>query len=240
MIKNEETTKKIFEGVNSKNPSKITEGVRPVEIDLDKVQIDEDFDDGLEGSKVITRNQVFNTKPRKSEWFRIRGEKLSDIRKGISVCMMAADGKEHDYYVYPSSQQFVARVKEDFKGCKKFRHAMYKTSSGRYGIWPVTMPQKNYKNAWCLTAIDTIEQAQHSWVRVVPNLTDGHYDGWVADSQNEFPELSWELTEKEMIGYAWDDLILTEENYEDHPDVLKALGGKSLTLTRLKGKEDGE
>ena len=38
----------------------------------------------------------------------------------------------------------------------------------------------------------------------------------------------------------WDDLSLTEENYEDHPDVLKALGGKSLTLTRLKGREDGE
>ena len=42
----------------NKNPSKTTEGSNPIEIDLDVVGIDEDFDDGLEGSKVITKNQV--------------------------------------------------------------------------------------------------------------------------------------------------------------------------------------
>ena len=215
-------------------PSEISGGNSTIEIDLDKVQIDEDFDDGLEGSKVITKNQVFNSKPKKSEWFRVYGDSLKDIKKGVSVAMMAADDREHDYYVYPSTKQFVSRVKEDFKSCKKFYHGMYKTSSGRYGIWPVTIPQKNFRNAWSLTAMDALEAAQKNWVRVVPNLKDGHYDGWVADDQAEFPKLNWELTANQMISYAWDNFILTEENYENHPDVLRALGGKDLTFKRYK------
>ena len=218
-------------------PSKTTEGNGPIEINLDVVGIDEDFDDGLEGSKVITKNQVFNSKPKKSEWFRVYGDSLKDIKKGVSVAMMAADDREHDYYVYPSTKQFVSRVKEDFKSCKKFYHGMYKTSSGRYGIWPVTIPQKNFRNAWSLTAMDALEAAQKNWVRVVPNLKDGHYDGWVADDQAEFPKLNWELTPAQMISYAWDDFILTEENYENHPDVLRALGGKDLTFKRYKDEE---
>jgi len=215
-------------------PSKTTEGNGPIEINLDVVGIDEDFDDGLEGSKVITKNQVFNSKPKKSEWFRVYGDSIKNIKKGVSVAMMAADDREHDFYVYPSTKQFVSRVKEDFKSCKKFYHGMYKTSSGRYGIWPVTIPQKNFRNAWSLTAMDALEAAQKNWVRVVPNLKDGHYDGWVADDQAEFPKLNWELTPAQMISYAWDDFILTEENYENHPDVLRALGGKDLTFKRYK------
>ena len=215
-------------------PSKTTEGNGPIEINLDVVGIDEDFDDGLEGSKVITKNQVFNSKPKKSEWFRVYGDSIKNIKKGVSVAMMAADDREHDFYVYPSTKQFVSRVKEDFKSCKKFYHGMYKTSSGRYGIWPVTIPQKNFRNAWSLTAMDALEAAQKNWVRVVPNLKDGHYDGWVADDQAEFPKLNWELTPAQMISYGWDDFILTEENYENHPDVLRALGGKDLTFKRYK------
>ena len=97
---------------NTESPSKITEGSQEIKIDLDNVQIDEDFDDGLEGSKVITKNQVFNHKPKKTEWFRVYGDSLKDIKKGISVAMMAADDREHDYYVYPSktNPSFVARV----------------------------------------------------------------------------------------------------------------------------------
>ena len=133
----------------NKKPSKTTEGSNPIEIDLDVVGIDEDFDDGLEGSKVITKNQVFNSKPKKSEWFRVYGDSIKNIKKGVSVAMMAADDREHDFYILPSKENpnFVARVKEDFKSCKKFYHGMYKTSSGRYGIWPVTIPQKNFRNA---------------------------------------------------------------------------------------------
>ena len=222
---------------DTKSPSEISAGSSTIEIDLDKVQIDEDFDDGLEGSKVITKNQVFNSKPKKSEWFRVMGSSISDLKKGVSVAMMAADDREHDYYVYPTTKQFVSRVKEDFKSCKKFYHGMYKTSSGRYGIWPVTIPQKNFRNAWSLTALDALEAAQKNWVRVVPNLKDGHYDGWVADDQAEFPKLNWELTANQMISYAWDNFILTEENYESHPDVLRALGGKNLTFNRYKDEE---
>jgi len=33
---------------NTESPSKITEGSQEIKIDLDNVQIDEDFDDGLE------------------------------------------------------------------------------------------------------------------------------------------------------------------------------------------------
>jgi hypothetical protein len=85
--------------------------------------------------------------------------------------------------------------------------------------------------------MDALETAQKNWVRVVPNLKDGHYDGWVADDQSEFPKLHWELTPQQMISYAWDNFILTEENYENHPDVLKALRGKSLTLNRLNDEK---
>ena len=219
-----------------KSPSKITSTGAAIEIDLDKVQIDEDFDDGLTGSKVITKNQVFNSKPAKEEWFRVMGDSLADIKKGVSVSMMASDNKIHSYYVY-GSNEFVSRVKEDFKGCKKFRHAMYKTSTGRYGIWPVSIPKNTFINKWTLTAMDTIEAAQHSWVRTIANEASKHYDSWVADDQDEFPELKWELTPNQMISYAWDNFILTEDNYENHPDVIRALRGKPMMSQRLKDAE---
>ena len=143
--------------------------------------------------------------------------------------MAAADGREHNFYVFGSGK-FCKRVREDFKGCKKFYHAMYKTSAGRYGIWPVTIPQGSYSNKWSSTALDIIIQAQSKWIRMVSNTTNQHYDGWVADEQNEFPDLTWEISEKKQIEDAWEDLILHEGNYDDHPYVRKALGGKSLEL----------
>ena len=72
---------------------------------------------------------------------------------------------------------------------------------------------------------------------MVSDMTNGHYAGWVANEQNEFPDLTWEISEKKQIGDAWEDLILHEGNYDDHPYVRKALGGKSL---ELKGVEDAE
>ena len=39
-----------------------------IEIDLELVKIDDDFDDGLEGSKIITAAQISNRKPKKTEW----------------------------------------------------------------------------------------------------------------------------------------------------------------------------
>ena len=70
---------------------------------------------------------------------------------------------------------------------------------------------------------------------MVSNTTNQHYECWVADDQNEFPELVWEIDAKQQLQDAWEDLILHEGNYETHPYVRKALGGKSLDL---KGGED--
>ena len=179
-------------------------------------------------------------KPNKSEWFRVRGKSIKEIKKGISVAMAAADGKEHDFFVYGAGKEgskFCKRVREDFKGCKKFYHAMYKTSAGRYGIWPVTIPQGNYNNKWASTALDIIIQAQSKWIRMVSNTTNQHYDGWVADEKNEFPDLIWEISVKKQMEDAWEDLILHEGNYDTHPYVRKALGGKSI---ELKGVDDAE
>ena len=213
---------------------KMTEVKKKFEINLDDVGIDDDFSDGLEGSKTITAGMVTCGKPNKSEWFRVRGDKIADIKTGISVAMAAADGNEHDFYVHGSGK-FCKRVKEDFKTCKKFFHANYKTSAGRYGIWPVTIPQGNYTNKWASTALDIITNAQKSWVRMISNTTNQHYECWVADEQNEFPQLVWEIDAKKQMEDAWEDLILHEGNYETHPYVRKALGGKSLDL---KGGKD--
>ena len=201
-----------------------------IEIDLNLVKIDDDFDDGLEGSKIITAAQISNKKPKKTEWFRIQGKSLKDISKGVSVQMEGADNIAEDFYVY-GTDKFTHRVKEDFKGCKKFYHAVYKTSGGRYGLWPVTIPQNNYKNAWSSTALTIIQAAQKDWVRVAPDMKVGHYQCWIADDQNAFPELIWEIDTKEAIAGAWDDLILAESNYDIHPYVQKHLGGSSIHLS---------
>ena len=208
-----------------------------IEIDLDLVKIDDDFDDGLEGSKIITAAQISNKKPKKTEWFRILGNSIKDISKGISVQMEGADNIAEDFYVY-GIDKFTKRVKEDFKGCKKFYHACYKTSGGRYGEWPVTIPQNNYKNAWSSTALTIIQEAQRNWVRVSPDMKVGHYQCWIADDQGAFPKLTWEISEKEIIAGAWDDLILAKENYDTHPYVQKHLGGSSMHLS--KPIEDSE
>ena len=205
-----------------------------IEIDLELVKIDDDFDDGLEGSKIITAAQISNRKPKKTEWFRVH----PTLTKGVSVDMEGADNIEEAFYVY-GTDKFVNRVKEDFKGCKKFYHAVYKTSGGRYGLWPVSIPQNNYKNAWSSTALTIIQAAQKDWVRVAPDMKVGHYQCWIADDQEAFPELTWEIDIKQAIAGAWDDLILAESNYETHPYVQKHLGGSSIHLSKPAKESDG-
>jgi hypothetical protein len=72
---------------------------------------------------------------------------------------------------------------------------------------------------------------------MVSDTTNQHYTGWVANEQNEFPALTWEISEKQQLEDAWEDLILHEDNYDTHPYVRKALGGKSI---ELKNSEDEE
>ena len=58
----------------------MTKAKAKFEIDLNQVGIDDDFSDGLEGSKTITSGMVSCSKPNKSEWFRVRGKTIKDIK----------------------------------------------------------------------------------------------------------------------------------------------------------------
>ena len=69
-----------------------------------------------------------------SEWFKVHAANWEETPVGILV-KIRVGVKDTDYLVF-GSEQFKARVKDDFKKVRKVHLVYYTTSKGRMGIWP--------------------------------------------------------------------------------------------------------
>jgi|TARA_B110000967_G_C18825337_1_gene531015 hypothetical protein len=202
-------------------------------INLDEVGISDDFDDNLEGEKHFNEAAIVADKPKETDWFRVYGSALTELKDGICVNMANSTGKSQKYYVH-GKPAFVKSVKDDFKKGTKIIHAFFKTSYGRYGIWPVSKFSSSQPNGWAATAQQILKLGQTKWVRVVSNMADQHYECFTAD--DGFAPLTWEVSYGDAIQKAWTGRILHEGNYNTHPDVKNHIRKKvNLSYDKASG-----
>ena len=192
----------------------------------DGIGVSADFNTGLTGSKIYTSAHISNQKPSETEWFKVQQQSWEATQDGIEV-KIRVGVRDVNYLVY-GSEQFKARVKDDFKKIKKVHLVYYTTSQGRMGIWPVSIPMSDraQKNNWIISAQQIVESARSKWTKCVSNMGIGSYDMFVArpQDQEQFGTANFELDFFECLEKAYGEDILYEDEYDDNPYVQQQIG----------------
>ncbi len=142
---------------------------------IDQLTVSDDFNIGLTGDQIFSEHHISPQKPTQTEWFRVYGTSLNDIKKGV-LCKVKVGFKDEDFII-GGDAAFKQRVQHDMKKVRKVFLAYYETSNGRMGIWPVTEPVgRMMSNKWIDTALQIIQEAQNKWVKFVSNQTNAAYD----------------------------------------------------------------
>ena len=99
------------------------------------------------------------------------------------------------------------------------------TTINRQGIlllWPIRLADKDGRlNPWHQSALDAVEKAKKSWVRVVANQSLGAYE--ILEAADTIPDPTWpDITFEEIINIAFKDRFICDF---DHP-VLRGLRGE--------------
>jgi len=192
----------------------------------DGIGVSADFNTGLTGSKIYTSAHISNQKPSETEWFKVQQQSWEETQDGVEV-KIRVGVRDVSYLVY-GSEQFKARVKDDFKKVKKVYLVYYTTSQGRMGIWPVSIPMNDRakKNNWIISAYQLVENARTKWTKCVSNMGLGSYDMFVArpQDQEQFGEANFELDFLDCVEKAYGDDILFEDEYDNNPYVQQQIG----------------
>jgi len=216
---------------------------------LDYPEPSEDFNNKLTEEQIAKHpNQIRNVRPIHTEWFRVWDPSgcgdVSKIQKRI-IIELPVKGEPRSFACF-GPDEFYEQVKEDFGKVNSVRLALYETSNGRQGIWPVKEAveySNGNRNAWNLSANNILEQALTKWVRVVSNRADGFYDGYLADKKKvemytEEGRPFFKMGLEEAIKKAYQGFILTPDNYEADPHVADFKGERvAQDVKNEKGKK---
>jgi len=193
---------------------------------IDQLTVSDDFNIGLTGDQVYSEHHISPQKPTQTEWFRVYGTSLNDIKKGV-LCKVKVGFKDEDFII-GGDKEFKQRVQHDMKKVRKVYLAYYETSNGRMGIWPVTEPVgRMMSNKWIDTALQIIQEAQNKWVKFVSNQTNAAYDCFraIEIDQEQYGEPKFKLPYDEVIVKAFGkDFTLTPDTYEDNEYVQQSIG----------------
>ena len=193
---------------------------------IDDLTVSDDYNVGLTGDQIFSENHISRFKPSQTEWFRVQGNSLNDIEKGV-VCKIRVGQKDEDFIIGPPND-FRKRVEHDIKKVRKVLLGYYETSQGRLGIWPVSEPMgRNMSNKWIDSAIQILELAQKSWVKFTSNQSNGAYDCFRAREidQEQYGEPKFIVPYKKVIALAWgNDFTLRPETYDKNEYVRQAIG----------------
>jgi len=88
-------------------------------------------------------------------------------------------------------------------------------------LWPAKLPEPGGRiSGWHSSAVEGAEKAMSQWIRVVPNMSLGAYEFFVAESALSDPE--WpSLPLRDLIQIAFKDRIIRGH---DHPVMQKLRG----------------
>ncbi len=152
----------------------------------DQVETAPEFNKGLTGKKLVTPGHIKAQKPGETDWFRVYGQKATDLIPGLLV-KLKIDVIDHDYLVI-GPNEFKQQMIDAFKKARSVYLAYYVTSSGMQSVWPVTVPEPDNNgniNGYNATAFAIMEPSQHSWTQMKTNQGERVYDGWIAETQNQ-------------------------------------------------------
>ncbi len=79
----------------------------------DSVGVSADFNTGLTGSKIYTSAHISNQKPSETEWFKVKQQSWETTQDGLLVKVRV--GVRDVEYLIDGTEQFKARVKDDFQ-----------------------------------------------------------------------------------------------------------------------------
>ena len=80
---------------------------------IDQLTVSDDFNIGLTGDQIYSDTHISPVKPTQTEWFRVYGNSLNDIKKGV-LCKVKVGFKDEDFII-GGDAQFKARVQHDMK-----------------------------------------------------------------------------------------------------------------------------
>ena len=205
----------------------------------DQVETAPDFNKGLTGKKLTTPGHVKAQKPGETDWFRVYGEKATDLLPGLLV-KLKVDVIDTDYLVI-GPNEFKQQMIDGFKKAKSVYLAYYVTSSGMQGVWPVTVPTPDSNgniNGYNATAFAIMERSQRSWTQMKTNSGDRVYDGWIAEKQDQemFGDPVFTMTQKEAAQKAFNDRVIAPDTYESNPYVMRVLNARTIDTGIQKEK----
>ncbi len=205
----------------------------------DQVETAPDFNKGLTGKKLITPDHVKAQKPGETDWFRVYGEKATDLLPGLLV-KLKIDVIDQDYLVI-GPNEFKQQIIDGFKKGRSVYLAYYVTSSGMQGVWPVTVPEPDQNgniNGYNATAFSIMERSQHSWTQMKTNQGDRVYDGWIAEKHDQemFGDPVFKMTQKEAAKKAFNDRVIAPDTYESNPYVMRVLNARTIDTGIKKEK----
>jgi hypothetical protein len=219
----------------------INETKKENQIDIwDQTEESEDFNGTMSGNQIISSGHVKLDKPSKTDWFMVTGKSAKDLTKAwlVDVKVDIMDEK----YLLLGPTEFKKKIVDAFKGAKEVYLACFVTSSGKHGVWPVTVPKANKNgevNGYNKTAFIIMEKAQHAWTKLQSNRANGVYDGFVADAQNQeqMGKPKFALTQKEFRQKAFNDRVIEPGTYQDDPYVMRVLSSTVID-TGIVGDSD--
>jgi len=197
----------------------------------DQVETSTDFNKGLTGKKLISPEYVKAEKPGETDWFKVFGSSPKDLTPGLLV-KLKVDVIEQDFLVI-GPDDFKQQIIDGFKKGRSVYLAYFVTSSGKQGVWPVTVPTQDQNgniNSYVATAFAIMERAQHSWTQIKTNQGDRVYDGWIAEEadQEMFGDPQFLLTTKEANMKAYNDRVIAPDSYQSNPYVMRVLNARSI------------
>jgi len=205
---------------------------------IDQLTVSDDFNIGLTGDQLFTDTHISPVKPTQTEWFRVYGNSINDIKKGV-LCKVKVGFKDEDFII-GGDAAFKQRVQHDMKKVRKVYLAYYETSNGRMGIWPITVAAgRMMTNKWIDTATQIVEEAQHKWVKFVSNQTNSCYDCFRAREvdQEQYGQPKFILPYDEIIIKAFgEDFTLKPDIYEKNEYVQQSIGEQIGLKVNTDGK----
>ena len=85
---------------------------------VDELTVSDDFNTGLTGVPVFTDGHIAKYKPEQdTEWFRVFGSSLNEIKKGVIVRIKV--GRKNEDFILGGDLNFKERVKHDFRKFRK-------------------------------------------------------------------------------------------------------------------------
>lgn len=183
----------------------------PNPFDPKRFRMSSDSPQGPAAQKVLTNLGV--RKPTRQQFVRVNPNPELRLECGL----LELDGQPRPYLVLP---EFAHLLGTDMKE-RELRLASDRQHNPF--LWPVpSLPQEGHDNAWNISHRLIADASEHTWVRMVANVSLGSYEAFEAQGSG-IPEPKWpSLNLEQLLELAFGVSHIIDR--EDHPAVLTLRG----------------